>query len=330
MKDWLAIDVSKASLAVALEVGGRKRPYEREVDNDAKGLARLLRWVSERGSAPEALTVVMEATGVYHEQAALTLHEGGCRVIIANPKRARDFAQGIGLLHKTDSVDARGLLSYAKQQADELVAWAPPPVEVRELRALYGRLVAVQEDLQREENRYEQARISTEPTVVIESLQRSVERLALECTRLQRAIEEHFDQHPGLHSQRELLQSIPGVGPAAGDLMLCLLLSHRFKNARQAAAFCGLIPRTHQSGTILRRSRMTKQGDALLRAKLYMPAVVASTHNPRLREVYQRLLRAGKAKMAAIGALMRQLVHIAFGVLKHQVPFDPARLSRNA
>lgn len=321
---WLGIDVSKDSLAVALQPGERKRPYEREVRNDAGGIARLQEWVQERGCELSRLTVVMEATGVYHERVAQALYEAGCNVIVANPKRVRDYAAGLGLLHKTDKVDARALARYGREKGPELVSWSPPPEEVRILRSLYDRLSAVQEDLQREVNRRDQAAISEEPVLVIESLDNSIKRLREECERLKRAIEDHFDQHPGLKAQRELLQSIPSIGPVSGDLLLCLLLAHRFHSARQAAAFCGLIPKAHQSGSSVRKaSRLTKQGDGRLRAKLYMAAVVAIRHNPELRQVYRALLAAGKSKLCALGALMRRLVHIAYGVLKHETPYNP-------
>src|SRR5687767_9226053 len=109
------IDVSSAWLDVALEGPSRKRCYERRVENNAGGFRRLLEWMSERtGARAQDLSVVMEATGVYHEGAALALHEAGCRVIVANPKRVRDYASGVGLLNKTDRVDARALLRYGK------------------------------------------------------------------------------------------------------------------------------------------------------------------------------------------------------------------------
>jgi transposase len=331
MRDWLSIDVAKLTLAVALQIEGRKRAFEREFDNDAKGLARLVQWLSERGAGLAQLTVVMEATGVYHESVAQLLHDSGCRVIIANPARVRDYARGIGLLHKTDKVDTRALLRYGQEKASELVAWTPPPSEVRTLRALYGRLAAVQEDLQREENRRQQALIAQQPVLVIDSLDSSVQHLQQQCRGLQRAIEDHFDQHPPLKEQRKLLQSIPSIGAVSGDLLLCLLLSHQFKNARQAAAFCGLIPRTYQSGTSVHKpGKLTKQGDAFLRAKLYMPAVVALKHNARLRKVYDHLLQAGKCKLSALCAIMRHLVHIAYGVLKHKSPYNPDLSGGNA
>lgn len=327
----LGIDVSKEALAVALQLDERKRPYEREVRNDAGGIARLQEWVRERGGELSQLVVVMEATGVYHERVAQALYDAGCKVIVANPKRVRDYAAGLGLLHKTDKVDARALVRYGKEKGSELVSWSPPPEEVRILRALYDRLSAVQEDLQRELNRRDQAAASMEPALVIDSLDTSIARLGEECERLKRAIEDHFDQHPGLKAQRELLQSIPSIGPVSGDLLLCLLLAHRFNSARQAAAFCGLIPKAHQSGTSVRKApRLTKQGDGRLRAKLYMAAIVAIRRNPELRQIYQALLTAGKSKMSALGALMRRLVHIAYGVLKHQTAYSSQLVLRGA
>jgi transposase len=328
--NWLGIDVSKANLPVALQLGERKRLYEREFDNDARGITRLQQWVQERGAALAELTVVMEATGVYHEQVALALYEAGCKVIIGNPKRVRDYAKGLGLLHKNDTVDTRALVRYAREKGPELLPWSPPPPEIRALRALRDRLSAVQQDLQREENRRQQALISAEPVLVIDSLERSVVRLHEECKLLKRAIEDHFDQHPGLRNQRELLQSIPSIGPVSGDLLLCVLLAHRFDSARQAAAFCGLIPVEYESGSSVRkRPRLSKQGDAQLRAKLYMAAVASLGCNAQLRKVYDSLRAAGKTKMSALGALMRRLVHIAYGVLKHQMPYNPQLVARN-
>lgn len=321
----VGVDVSKDSLDLALQASGSKRCYERRVSNDAGGFARVLSWATERTRAtPQDLTVVMEATGVYHEAAALALYEAGCRVIVANPKRVRDYASGIGLINKTDRADARALMRYGQELGSQLIAWEPPALEIRVLRALYARLSAVEADLRRELNRKQQADLSGQPAPVRESMELSIEHLRQDRERLKRAIEDHFDQHPGLKSQRELLQSVPGIGPISADRMLCVLLRHQFHSARQAAAFAGLVPRMYESGTSVRkRARLTKRGDGSLKTVLYMAAVVACRHNRELRQQYEQLLRSGKAKMAALGALMRRLVHIAFGILKYQVPYNP-------
>ncbi len=326
------VDVSKDWLDIALEGPSRKRCFERRVDNDVDGFQRLLSWAIERTGAPAAeLAFVMEATGVYHEAAALALHEAGCRVFVANPKRTRNYALGLGLLNKTDRVDARALLRYGKEQAGELLPWEPPPPEIHALRALYARLNAVEMDLRRELNRQQQADLSGQPDLVRQSIEQSITHLREDCERLKRAIEDHFDQHPGLKQQRELLQSTPGIGPVSSDRMLCLLLRHRFESARQAAAFAGLVPRMHESGTsVRRRPRLIKSGDPSLRAVLYMAAIAAARHNPELREHYRRLLKAGKAKMCALGSIMRRLLHIAFGILKHRSPYNPALVAAKA
>lgn len=326
----LGIDVSKDKLDAAVLLEGRKW-YATKVRNDVAGVAQLLAWACTRtGLTVADCRVVLEATGVYHEQAAQTLHDAGCEVVIANPKRVRDYAKGKGLLTKTDAVDARMLAGYGAQ-GDELLAWVPPPPEVRVLRALVARLDAIEQDTQRENNRLEKAQATQTPTAVLDSLHRTLDALQAERERLRRQIEDHYDQWPGLKQERERLKTIPGVGNVSANRMLCLLKRHRFDSARQAAACAGLIPVEYASGTsVRRRPRLSKQGDPKLRATLYMAAVVASRHNLELARIYARLLAKGKSKMSALGALMRHLLHIAFGMLKHQTNYNPELVSKSA
>jgi transposase len=324
----LGIDVSKAKLDAALWLPETRKWYATKVDNDSAGLHKLQVWAQAKsGSSAERIRVVLEATGVYHELAAEGLHDAGCEVVIANPKRVRDFTKGLGKLSKTDAVDARALALYG--QMGEAQAWQPPSPAIRTLRALLARLAAVDEDLQREENRWEKAQISQTPEIVRESLQRSLEALRQERKRLRQAIDDHHDQNPDLKAERDLLKTIPAVGNASADQLLCLLRARTLGNARQAAALAGLVPLEYTSGSSVRgQPRMSKQGNPRLRAVLYMASIVALRHNPELRAIYDRLLAKGKAKMAALGALMRHIIHIAFGMLKHQQPYNPALVSK--
>lgn len=324
----LGIDVAKLKLDAALYLPERRQWYACKLPNDSVGVAKLLAWAAHKSDvAPAAFGVTLEATGVYHELAAEQFHDAGCRVVVVNPKRAHDFARGIGILTKTDRVDARALARYGTQEG--LSQWMPPAPEVRALRALRARFAAVENDLRRELNRQEKIQVSATPAAVRDSLKRSILTLKQERKRLQKAVEDHYDQHPGLKAQRHLLQSIPCVGPVSADHLLCLLKTHHFHTARQAAALCGLVPVEHQSGTSIHgRPHLSKQGNGKLRAVLYMASVVALRYNPQLRAIYDRLVARGKAKRAALGALMRHLVHIAFGVLKHQQPYNPALVSK--
>lgn len=323
----LGIDVSKLKLDAALWLPETRKWYALRADNNVVGVHKLLHWAQAKSGTPiNTCRVVLEATGVYHELAAETAFEAGAEVVLANPKRVRDFASGHGILNKTDGVDARSLARYGAEA--EVIAWQPPPPEIRTLRALLSRLAAVEEDLQRENNRREKARATATPALVLESLERTIQALTAERKRLQQAIDDHYGQHPGLKQQRDLLKTIPAFGDKSANQLLCLLRSKHFESARQAAACSGLVPVHHCSGTSVRQPpRLSKQGDPRLRKVLYMAAVSALKYNPELRRIYDHFVQNGKAKMAAIGVLMRKLVHIAYGVLKNDQPYNPALVS---
>jgi len=264
----------------------------------------------------------MEATGVYHEQAALWLTDAGMRLSVVNPAQVRDFARGLAMRTKTDGTDSVALARYgALIQPDP---WEAPPPEIRELKALITRLEALETDARRELNRREKALVAQAPALVRESLDNHLAALKQEITRLQQAIDDHINRHPGLKADRERLLSIPAVGDKTANRMLAVLHSRKFRSADQVAAFLGLIPVEHQSGSsIQKRPRLAKNGDARTRAVLYMAAIVAAQYNPHVKALYTRLCAKGKTKMAALGAAMRKLVHLCFGVVKHQTAYQP-------
>ncbi|MBK8210333.1 MAG: IS110 family transposase [Rhodospirillales bacterium] len=320
----IGVDVSKEKLHCAwLRDAARRQVRPKSVANTADGHAALLAWATRvTGAAAAELHVVLEATGVYHEAAATFLHDAGCHVSVVNPLQVKRFAESLGVRTKTDRHD--GLILALFGDARRPAAWTPPPGEIRQLKALLGRLAALEQDFARELNRLETARAEPAPDAVLVSLQTMLDVLAAEIARLRRQIDDHLDSHPELKEQRALLESIPGIGAKLSLWFLALFRSRTFASARQAAAFLGLVPVEFQSGSsVLKRPRLSKAGDARWRARLFLPAMVAARWNPLVRAQYQRLLAAGKSKMSALGAAMRKLVHIAFGVLKHHKPFDP-------
>ncbi|VAW66040.1 Mobile element protein [hydrothermal vent metagenome] len=122
--------------------------------------------------------------------------------------------------------------------------------------------------------------------------------------------------------------SIPGIGHVVSREMIAVLRSRQFSQASQAAAFIGLVPRLWESGKMKGRTTLCKNGPGRLRAKLYMAAVVAKQHNPDIKSQYTRLVKAGKTKMQALGAAMRKLAQICFGVLKHQCEYQPQLVNK--
>lgn len=310
----LGIDVSKRLFDAALLANGKFK--HRKFQNNRSGHAALVCWLEQR-KAGEDVHVCMEATGVYGEALAESLHDHGLRVSIVNPARIKGFAQSEQLRTKTDRVDA-GLIARfcALLQPDP---WQPPALEVRQLRDLVRRLEALNSMHQQERNRLEAA-----SELIVEQLNEHIAYLKAEIKKVKALIEQHIDDHPDLKRRKTLLQSIPGIGEATISVILSEFADIRqFSSAKALAAFVGLAPRTQQSGTSLRgRARMSKMGRSKLRKAFYMPALVALRHNPIIVDMKKRLTEAGKSKMAIVGAAMRKLIHLIYGVLKNGVPFD--------
>jgi len=223
---------------------------------------------------------------------------------------------------KPDGVDSRVLARYGALLNPK--AWTPPAHEARVLQALLSRREAIAQDLQRERNRLEKADATDTPLLIRQSLGESMTFLEKQLAKLQQEIDDHINKHPGLKADRDLLTNIPAVGPQVGNHLLSVMHNHRFQSAEQLAAYLGLVPIERQSGTsVLGRPRLSKAGPARVRAVLYMAAIVGTQHNPHIKALYQRLQARGKTKMSALGAAMRKLVHLCFGVLKTRQPYQP-------
>lgn len=319
---FLGIDVAKAKLDCSLLlVPDSTKKKSKTFTNNRAGFDNLLKWLNKYQVPSTDLHAVMEGTGVYHEQAALALSDAGIRVSIVNPAKVKSFAQAIGIQTKTDSMDSFVLARYAALLKPE--AWIPPAKEARVLKALLARREAIAHDLQRECNRKEKADATDTPEQIRQSIIDSIEFLRKQLQTLQQEIDDHIDRHPNFRQDFDLLTSIPAVGPQVGGNMLAVMHSHSFESAEQVAAYLGLVPIERQSGSsVLGKTRLSKTGPANIRAVLYMAAVVATRYNPHIKALYERLLARGKTKKSAIGAAMRKLVHLCFGVIKNRTPYQ--------
>lgn len=319
----LGIDVGKTRLdCLWLKDIQRDKIKTKVFKNTPKDHKALIEWALKHTKEPlESIHFIMEATGIYHEGLAYALYQAGAKVSVVNPAQTRDYAKSIGRRTKTDKVDSYVLARYGAKEQPRL--WQPEPAKIRTIKALLSRLNAVEKDIQREENRLEKAEFTQASSEVIKSIKTVLKQLDKEKQRLEQLINKHIDQHPDLKKDRQLLESIPGIGAVMSRYMLAMIRSRQFNSASQCGAYVGLNPILYESGTSVRgRPKISKGGDARVRAKLYMPAVVAIQHNPDIKKQYERLLKAGKSKMSAICAAMRKLVHICFGVLKHQQPYQ--------
>lgn len=310
---FLGVDVSKAHLDCAVLVGGKYR--NKRLANSTAGVKALQAWLPRFGQAPMA--VCMEATGVYWELAATILADAGHRVSVVNPALVKAYAQSEGLRVKTDAVDARLLAGFCREKQPPV--WQPPAPGERALRALVLRHQALVELQTQEKNRLQVARPEVQA-----SLQAHLHWLEQALHEIEQAIAHAIDDDPDLRGRRDLLDSIPGLGERTIAVLLAYCGQH-FTSARQFVAFAGLSVRVHESGSSVRaRPRLSKIGHAALRRALYMPAMVTLYRTGWGRVFRDRLLAHGKPPKLIIGAMMRKLAQVAFGVLQSGKPFDPA------
>ena len=173
----------------------------------------------------------------------------------------------------------------------------------------------------------EQNRLSSGLTVkaVRESVEELLAHLAAQIKRTEARIRDHINEHPDLRRQRELLDSIPGIGETTAAALLAEVADFsQHRSARRVAAFAGLVPRERQSGSSVRgRTRLSKIGNARLRKALYFPAITALRCSAYFQTWAAGLRHRGKSKMSVIGAALRKLLHLAYGVLKTGQPFNP-------
>ncbi len=193
---------------------------------------------------------------------------------------------------------------------------------MRELQALVRRLESLIEMRVSEDNRLSSG-ILTE--AVRNSLEEHIKYLVAEIKQTERLIREHIGNHPDLKEQSDLLDSIPGIGATTAARLLAEITDFtQYKSARQVAAYAGLVPRERRSGSSVRgRTCLSKIGNARLRKALYFPAITALRCSGFFQQWAKGLRTRGKSKMAVIGAAMRKLIHLAYGVLKTGKPFDP-------
>lgn len=314
----IGIDISKLKFDLCLLRDNGKLKHK-VFANSAAGFLQLSAWLKKQ--KVEHAHFCMEATGTYGEALATCLFDAGHVVSVVNPTIIKAYAHSHLSRTKTDKVDATLIARFCQERKPP--AWSPQPREVRDLQALVRRLESLLEMRQMEVNRLEVC-VGAEP--VRESLTEHIAFLDEEIKRTEGLIRDHIDQHPTLREQRELLVSIPGIGNTTAAKLLAEMLDVKlYKSARQLAAFAGLVPRLHESGSSIRRkARLSKIGAPRLRKALYFPAIAAIKYNPSIKAMSVRLRERGLCPMQVIGAAMRKLVHLAYGVLKSGRPFDPS------
>jgi transposase len=315
----VGIDVSKASLQVVVLGKDADGSVSRSIPNTEDRFDELREWIDREVEVGlKKVHVCLEASGGYERPVARYLHEQNLTVSVVNPRRTSAYAESRLNRSKTDPVDARLLARFC--QREEPSSWQPASSGQKDLKDMTRGLQSLKKERDRLKNQIDQ---SSNPTVT-SSLQSVLESINEQIDQLEEAIDEHVQSCRSLARKQELLETIPGIGSTTAALVLAELGDpERFESARQAAAYAGLTPAHHKSGSsVHRKPRLSKVGSSRLRKALYFPAITALRCNAAIKAFGERLAERGKAKMVIIGAAMRKLLHICYGVLKNQAPFD--------
>ena len=304
---FVGIDVSsrRLDIHIAPEAHSFTVPYTRT------GLWDLI----SRLAAYEDLLIVMEATGGLQQEAAMLLAEAGHAVAIVNPRQIRDFARAMGLLAKTDGIDARVIARFAEAVRPE------SRVSVSREQTLLAALVARRRQLvamtTAERNRLHRAKdkaLRRRITAHLRWLGKEIDQVGAE---LQRAI----NALPSWRRVERLLRSVPGVGPVVALTLIASLPELGRLDRQRLASLVGVAPFNRDSG-LMRGKRTTWGGRADLRAALYMATLVAAKSNLAIRSFYERLLAAGKPPKVALTACMRKLLIILNAIVRDGTPWQ--------
>jgi transposase len=317
--DILGIDLAKLTFDATLLTSGGAQHYH-SFPNTPEGFEALQAWLAQHGI--RQLHACMEATNIYWEALATWLHGQGYSVSVVNPARIKGYAQATMQRNKTDKQDSAVIASFCKTHQPS--AWQPLSEAHRRLRALTRH----REDLLQTQLQQQNRLRDTTDTLVRESLQAVLDTIAKQLEAVERSIKEHVAAHAELRTNLQLLTTIVGIGVVTAAKLLAEFANlEQYEAAKAAAADAGLTASHFESGTTVRkRPRLSKIGKAGIRAALYFPAITAMRRCPAFKAFAERLAARGKPKKVIIGAVMRKLVHIIYGVLKHRTPYDPAKV----
>jgi transposase len=299
----------------------------KQFSNTKTGHRQFIRWALYQASSAR---ICLEATGIYHLQLALALERHpDIEVMIVNPCAARRFAQAHMVRAKTDAVDADGLLQFIQRMAFQ--PWSAPREELLQLQSLAHRVAQLDKEIIRERSRLHAARragphtrpVQQDIQAHIAQLQRRLERMRSRAYRV-------VNNDPQLADDARIIKTAPGFAELSATKLLAELSSlPEDMTPKQWVAHAGLDPRPCESGSSLRSPRrISKQGNVRIRRALFMPALVAIQRDANVSAYYEKQLKKGKAKLQAITAVMRKLLHALWGMLHHRQDWEGEKFFR--
>jgi transposase len=309
---WIGIDVAKATLDFHFLPAGQSH----QLPNTSPGHRELRKLLPD----PAGCLIVLEATGGYEREVVADLTDAGYRVAVINPKRVRDFAKALGLVAKTDRIDARVLALFAQKVQPAPIEKTPEKqAEIQQLVARRRQLI----DLRTQEsNRWE----ITRAKAARKSIQAVLNTLERQIRDIEKAIEALVESDDDWRQRAQLIESVPGLGGVTAATVLADVPELGQLNRQQISALIGLAPYNNDSGP-RKGKRSIAGGRKSVRSVLYMAALAAKRCNPVIKAFADRLTQHGKPFKVVLTACMRKLLVILNSILKSGQPWNPQTAS---
>jgi transposase len=310
---FVGIDISKDTFDLALPAGGKFTSHQ--LPNTPEGFNELLPLL------PPQAQCVMEASGSYYLPLATFLAQKQVPVSIVNPLSVKRFSQMRLIRAKTDKADACLLSQFGQNQKPPL--WQPKKevlAQLAQLQTLLQGYIKHKTALLNQEEAFSHSGVAN--PALYDSLQSMLKNLNEQIGSLEKEIEKAAKKE--FADLLDLLTSIPGIGKKTA-IALCVMSDGftRFDSDKQLAAYIGIAPRIFESGTSVKgKSHICKLGMGEMRRLLYLCSWQACSKNKACRQLYERLLAKGKAKMVALIAVARKLLGQAFAIAKSKRAYD--------
>jgi len=317
---FVGIDIGSKAHEVCVIDRGKTR--KRSITSNPADHARFIKTLD-----PTRCRVVMEATGVYHLDLAIDLVEAGIAVMVINPRTAHHFMKALGKRSNTDAISAQALSEFAQRMVFK--PWTPPPREWLEFRAIARQINRLKKEETRAKNRVHALEAThNHSSLILRDERDGLRALSQRIERLLEAAAEAIDQSEELKRLLGHLTVAKGfreasILPILGEL----LLLPRTMSGKQCASHAGLDVRLKRSGiSVEGKPRLSKAGNAYLRAPFFMPMLSVIQHEPLAQAHFERLIARGKTRKQAIGALMRKYLTGFWSAIRHDQPFDTSKL----
>lgn len=326
-KQVVGIDQSKSTFDVCFQV-----KYEDDsmsilgtskFSNDAKGFNLFLSWVKRKMLTDISLLFVVEATGVYYENLSYFIHNHNFKVSVVLPLKAKYYKQSLNIISKNDAIDAQCLSRMGLEH--QLTLWQPMSPLFKDLRVLTREYAQIKKDLVRAKNQKHALVYSNECSQDAMSVkQEQIDFLDKHKSKIQKLIISYAKKDIEFYGRVKKIEKVKGLGY---DTIITLLAETNgfelFTSVSQVVSYSGLDIIDNQSGDVTKRSRVSKRGNAQIRACLYMPAMSSTNHNPTMIAYFERMQESQIIYRKALVPVMRKLLVLVYTLWKSGEDYNP-------